>query len=202
MALVALSVLGLWIRATRPVDAHLGNLLDLFNLDAECNIPTWFSSALMLVSAILLFAIGGRDRTVALRWHALGVIFVLMSMDEVAQLHERLGKRIIPVEGIVGPAGFNWVLLAVPFAIAVAIAYLPLLRRLPAGTRWGMIAAGAIFVSGAAGLEAVGGRLVGCSGWGTLSYTIVSQVEETLELVGLYVFARTLWGYLSGLTAA
>ena len=62
----------------------------LFDLDNESSIPTWFSSAQLVVIATLLYAI---SKTYSrYRWfYALGaIIFVYLSIDETVQLHERL----------------------------------------------------------------------------------------------------------------
>ena len=60
----------------------------LFNLGEEANFPTWFSSVLLLISALLLLAIGvvtksegGNGRY----WMLLSGIFAFLSLDEVAR---------------------------------------------------------------------------------------------------------------------
>src|SRR3982751_4790319 len=61
-------------------------------LDGECNIPSWFSSCLLLVCALLLALIAAAQRQRPKAWFghwlALALIFGFLSLDETAQLHE------------------------------------------------------------------------------------------------------------------
>jgi hypothetical protein len=200
VVLVALSALGLWISGTFRLQQEQRSVLMLFELDGENNLPTWFSSSLLLATAAMLLVIAHRARAAgapfARHWTFLGAAFLLMSIDEITQVHERIGKHILPFEGILGPAAFNWVFLAAALVAVVGLLYLPFLRHLPERTRRGMLVGGAIFVTGAVGVEAVSGKLVGLYGFGHLGYKIVAQLEEVLELAGSYRFARATWGHL------
>jgi len=62
----------------------------LFDLDNESSIPTWFSSAQLVVIATLLWAISRSYSRY--RWfYVLGaIVFLFLSIDETVQLHERL----------------------------------------------------------------------------------------------------------------
>jgi len=62
----------------------------LFDLDNESSIPTWFSSAQLVVIATLLWAISKSYSRY--RWfYVLGaIVFLFLSIDETVQLHERL----------------------------------------------------------------------------------------------------------------
>jgi hypothetical protein len=198
-ALIALSVAGQWLAraAGIPRGSPARTLVDLFYLDAEGNVPTWFSSSLMLVSAAILAAIGARRRAAGLpqanHWTVLGAGFVLMSIDEITQVHERIAKYLLPFDGGFGPAAFNFVYLGAVVTAAVGVAYVPFLRRLPPAARRGMLAAGALFVGGAVGVEVLGAWLLGTVGPADPRYVVVAHLEEGLELAGVYLFARTVW---------
>lgn len=75
----------------KPVHA----ITELVDLNGEANLPAWYSSALLLILALLLsvFAVGKADlhkKRSYLLFTAPALFFVL-SLDEIAQIHERLG---------------------------------------------------------------------------------------------------------------
>src|SRR3990167_8888477 len=74
---------------------YAGGFVPLFDLNTEKNVPTWFSSALLLACAFVLWRIA--DKTALHKgpdvghWRLLSLGFVVLSMDETATLHERIG---------------------------------------------------------------------------------------------------------------
>lgn len=73
-------------------------LIHTFDLDAECNLPTWFSSIQLFCVSILLgiFAYYNFNKSKPRSWFLilLPVLFLICSADEVAQFHEHIGKII------------------------------------------------------------------------------------------------------------
>lgn len=67
----------------------------LFAVTSEQNIPTWFSSGLLLVAAVAATGVAAlvpRDRRqLRLSWCVLAVVLAALSIDDAAALHERLG---------------------------------------------------------------------------------------------------------------
>ena len=107
-----------WLNTLVVDHALLGEVREsfvrLFRVDGETNIPTWYSSSLLLLCALVLAVIGkmklqGYDRY-ALHWVLLSGGFVYLSLDEAAVLHEMLNK---PAVALISPAG----LLAFPWVI-------------------------------------------------------------------------------------
>jgi hypothetical protein len=89
-----------WRAGEGAVEWKFGFLSRLFDLDAEMNIPTWYSSAQLLLVALLLgvFAWAKWDRAklkASLGLVAAAGLFALLSMDEVACLHENLGGKLV-----------------------------------------------------------------------------------------------------------
>jgi hypothetical protein len=70
----------------------------MFDLDGEKNIPTWYASAKLLAVAALLALValnaGRRDRLTQLVLLMPVALFVFLSIDEVASIHEMLGGNI------------------------------------------------------------------------------------------------------------
>jgi hypothetical protein len=69
----------------------------LIDLNAEANLPAWYSSIqLFLVAALLAFFVYAEfDKRRLLSWTlpAWPLLFVLLSIDEIAQIHEWLGGK-------------------------------------------------------------------------------------------------------------
>jgi hypothetical protein len=176
----------------------------IINLDGEGTLPAWYSSALMLLAAVLLFTLhrlSVRARPENARpWLVLALIFLLLSLDEAASLHDALTEPLRNVLGTTeGFLYFAWVVAAAPLLVAAAIGFLPLLRRLPPAIARRMMLAGAMFVLGALGMEMVGASQFDGSA-GNARYHMAVALEEIGEMTGLVLFVLVLYD-LVALTA-
>lgn len=135
----------------------------------------------------VLFTIAGLEcRTkcpYARSWSGLAVIFLLLSIDETIQFYELVSDVLKETFDLSGFFYFAWVVPAAIFVLILAGVYLRFLWRLPARTRYLMLAAGGLFLSGALGVEAVTARYVEGNGFTNLTYAALSTVEEFLEMV-------------------
>lgn len=183
---------------------NLHGLIPQFDLGAENNIPTWYSSVALLVSAIVLIVIGigkksAGDRYAA-HWLALGAIFGGLSMDEMASLHEMtmpLFRSLL--EGSSYGGGylwFSWVIAGGIFVMLVGLAYLRFLAHLPAKTRWLFLLAAALYVGGAIGMEMIGAKQHYLFGRNNYQYALIVGMEETCEMAGIALFIYALLSYL------
>lgn len=68
--------------------------------------------------------------------------------------------------------------------------------KLPRRSRWLFVLAGALYVGGALGVEALSGRQEWLHGGHTAGYHAVITVEELLEMAGLVVFIFALLDYI------
>ncbi len=150
----------------------------LFDLDGEANAPAWFSSVLLLRCAMASSRRGLR---------ALAGVFVLLSLDEVAMVHERAAAALL---GARVPWPWPWVMGAVVVA-ALGAALVPSLRALGRGERARAIVAGVVYVGGALGVEAVAQRWAEGHGWANAGYVAMTAVEEGMEMMGAVLFV---WG--------
>jgi hypothetical protein len=100
---------------------HIHNFT-LFNFDMEANIPTYFSSFILLFSGILLGLIAywtkGQKHQYVLHWAFLSLIFVYISLDETAQIHELL---ITPLRSMFSLKGIFYFASVIPGIIVAAI---------------------------------------------------------------------------------
>jgi hypothetical protein len=179
---------------------YSNRFIRMFNLGVEATVPTWYPSILLLLSAVILGLIAHAKRQLhqpyVLHWAALGLIFLLFSIDEVAMFHERLGGFLSKHVETSGVLYYPWVVPGAIFTLSVAIAYLRFLWHLPADTRWLIIAAGLIFVTGALGVEMIAARHHDLYGYETFTYAMLETAEETLEMLGVVLFIFALLHYL------
>ena len=185
-AVAALSAAGLilvYLRFEHDV-AYAYGLVPLFDPSREANVPTWFSSALLLLSAGALVQVRGPDRR---WWLLLAAVLVLASLDETANLHELLSRqarrRFQP--------GFGqlWVLMLGPAALVfLAVCARFMLRQEPAVRRsFGLGAA--LFVGGALGVEVVE-IVFERRQSGALAVALTMLAQEVIELLGAVVLLR------------
>ena len=197
-ALVVLSVAGqVALRLAAPEVPAWEPVPRRLNLDSEASVPMYVSAILLLTAGGLL-ALTARVTGVGWRsrWAALGVVFVLLSMDEAMMLHESL---VDPVRSALDTSGvfyFAWVIPGAVFVAVVGAAYVPFLLRQPPWLRRQMMAAGALYVGGALGMELVGGALVSAGSAESWAYLATATIEETGELAGVSLFVYALVRHL------
>jgi len=199
--------------------------LRIFDVGEERSIPTWFESIQFLLCSMLLAVIAvakkQRNDRYSLHWSVLSAIFLLLSLDEVASIHEAIGaqsERLL--HGTTGftPSGaisFFWVVPGGLFVFIVLLAYLRFLAHLPKRTRRWFVFAGAVFVLGALGFEMLSaqvssssggianffGMALGLSGHSTraipkIMIGLQTCVEEMFEMLGLTAFVYVLLAYI------
>ena len=131
--------LALYLGEALIFKGHLHRLVRLFNLSNEANVPTYFSSMLLLVPAVLLMVIGivkRRDHAAFARhWQFLGFIFLCLSLDETACIHESLIGPLRSMLHATGVFYFTWVIPAVILVFIVGLTYLRFILALPRVTR-------------------------------------------------------------------
>ena len=176
--------------------------IEFFGVSGEGKLPTYYSGSTMLFAAALLGFISVRAPARGLfraHWAALGVIFALMAMDELVQIHELSTRTLRGFFGITGgPLYHAWVIPAMVFLIAMAVAYVPFLLKLPARSRALFVAAGTIYVGGALGMEMVGSAYAAEHGH-DLAYGVIATLEELGEMAGMVVFIYALMDHLERL---
>jgi len=193
-----LAVLGLVTQVLSPGESELYTWAYVFDLDADATLPAWFQTAMLLASGALLWKIGSSrdpDDRFSRHWKILAGVFVYLSADESASLHETLGFWISEHTAWGKSLGvYVWLIPALTLFAGLGIASWKFLRHLPPRTRTAMVIAAVVYVAGAAGMEVVEALLDRL--WGSLSFSLLTIVEETLEMAGLVIFIHALLSYL------
>jgi hypothetical protein len=195
-ALVALA--GLVVEALGEALAlpKKSGVVPMFSLSYEQNIPTWYSSALLLSCSLLLavIALGARRAQAGYvgHWWLLAGGFLYISMDETACIHE--GVSHFFHQG--GVLFFGWVIPAGILVIGLGAAFVRFLSHLPKRTRVQFIVAGAIYVFGALVMDLPLGWWTEREGDKNFVYAAIDWVEESMELLGMSLFLLSLLSYL------
>lgn len=176
----------------------------MFNLNEEQNVPTFYSALLLLASAALLAILAAaarrndRSRRDAWYWGGLAALFLFLSVDEAASIHELLLRRVGSAAGTSDLLHLDWVVPYVGAGAIVALLYARFLLRLPRVIGIRIVAAGTIFVAGAAGIELIGSAVLRENDYdyGTLPMNLLFLAEETLEMLGVAYFITALLRYV------
>lgn len=178
----------------------LVSFLDLFSVNAEQTIPTWYATILLLASAVLLAVITAVKRQThdpyARYWAGLSLIFVYLSLDEGAAIHELFSTPLETTFNTTGYLAFAWLIVFVPLLLIFALFYLRFLLHLPPRIRNLFILAGLTYVGGAVIVEAISANRYALAGGVTFSYLAIATVEELLEMWGVALFIYALLSYM------
>jgi hypothetical protein len=199
--LIVLSLVGQAMVLYLPDFPLRDGVANTLYIDREQNVPTLYSSMALLVAASLSGLIAfaharGRGRDVR-SWAVLAVVFLLMAVDESAGLHEESAEPLRELLGIErGPLFFAWVIPGAAVVVLLAAMLARFLQHLPKSTRRRFLAAGALYVGGAIGVEMVGGWYASGRGTSELGYVLIATVEEALEMLGIAVLVHALLAYI------
>lgn len=174
----------------------------LFDLNREANIPTWFSSILLILNAFTLAIIAIHTKaqrgSYHTQWFVLAAIFLYLSIDEAALLHEMMEKPVRRAFDLKGYLYFAWIIPAVCFLVVLGVYIRRLLFDLPKMTRWLFVIAGCVYVVGAVGMEMIGSNIFYThGGHKPIAYYLWATMEETFEMVGLIIFFYALLDYVA-----
>lgn len=180
-----------------PEESFGYEVVKLFWLDSEHNIPTLYQCSVMFAASVLFVLVGKRYRRVrlgsAMPWYALAIGFTFLAWDEGAQIHETIGIHFgTSFHG-------SWLYFYVPAAAALFALLVPFLLRLPARTRWLLIASGAFYGGGAIGVELISQLYAGADSRTSPIYAGLATLEEVLEMFGVALLIFTLLDHLGRL---
>ena len=180
-----------------------------FNFVEEGNLANFYQGLQLVLAAVLLLIVWrgkvqSRERHRG-HWLGLGLIFLFLGADEIAQIHETTIANTIAalrhsesggMATEVAAAGLRhsepdktgWFWLYVPLLAAFGAAYLPFLMRLPRRIAVLFIVAGAIYVGGAIGVEKFVNWFAGKYGDDTVGYVLIDNLGEFMESTGIALF--------------
>ncbi len=164
----------------------------IFDVDEEDSFPTWYSaSALLLTSGCLWVkarSSGRKQDSLVWHWYGLAIGFLLLSVDEIAGVHETFNSVI----------EISWAIPGGILALFLAGVYLMFLLQIERRLAVQFILGGALFVGGAVGVELLTEPYLENDELNTLPYNLWTAVEEGMEMGGVLVFLRALLYSMKG----
>jgi len=202
--IIVLSALGALALYSTFVLGHgsVYGLVPMLLLNAEGNIPTFFSSAnLILCSALLLIAGAGAkqsDQPFAIAWTVLGLLALLVALDEGVQIHELLDhnrewtKSLFKADGaLAGP----WVVVYGALVLGFLIGFTRFFLHLPPKYKLLFASGAALFVGAAIGLEMIGAEVWTADGK-SFRFEIINWIEEVFEMSAVTLINASLLSYI------
>jgi hypothetical protein len=199
---------------------HLTGGWSVINLDEEGNLSAWYSSTKLLSLAVLCGIIWATERNqqaaqrrkLTFLWLVVALIFLGLSMDETASLHERLARTVMEesdvgldiretvLDGDATKDSFAWVLLLSPFIVATIIFFVSFFytRLFRSGTGFVLAMCALALFTLAVALEATIYFLPSFSEWTAVElekYKRFIGFEEAGELLGSTLFLLAFYRY-------
>jgi hypothetical protein len=177
------------------------------DLNAEGNLPTWYSVVLLASSAAAVAAVAAqrraRRRPDASTWFGLAAVVALMSLDEMVSLHEAAGHVLDDHVDVPLLGKYAWIVPGTAAAIAAAMVLLRAVRSLPLITRQRLVGAATVFVGSALGIEVLEALLLN-DGHNYLGdgMHILTGTQECLEMAGVILFLRAMLGEVRRISAS
>lgn len=175
-------------------------IIPLLYVDYEANLPTWYSSIALLTASVVVCFIALSKRAqkdrYTFHWFFLSGLFFLLSVDEVATIHE---CAIEPMRKLIDASGvlhYAWVIPGGIFVLMVGGFMMRFVFSLPARTRNLFMIAGAVFVGGAIGVEMISAFHAFSHGEKNLLYSLIITFEEAMEMLGVIIFIHANLEYL------
>lgn len=189
LGLTALSYLMPTFGGHHPIYARDGEIGNWFNVDEEANLATWWGTMLLGGGGLLYLLGAWIARATRARgtfaWVLLGLLLLVMSLDEASQMHENLARFGQVVDSPFANE-YGWLIIGIPAAVVVVgIAAFSGLR-LPLRSLVVLTIGFVLFFAGAVGVEAVqseGADTI--EPLATMSY----HLEEILEMAGASLLA-------------
>lgn len=217
LAAIVLVLLALHVFSVFYLRISLGHdfvygLISTFDFDAEGSLPTWFSFLLIMGASIASLLAGldavQRDPPLKIYWFVLSGLLCFVSIDEQAQLHEKL---VYLIRGR-GLFFYGWVLVYGPIVILLALWFARFLLKLPRPTAIALVGAGAIYVTGAVGFELIESKIAESKVQSSIvddaalhdrelqvdvPYQVAVTFEESFEMTGMIICLIAVLSYLS-----
>ena len=169
----------------------LESLYRMLGVDFEGNLPTWYSSVLLLAIAAASAVLAAARRQGGDRlwrgWLVFALLMGALSADEAAGLHE---LTVMPLRALLRDNPWLRYPLVLPGAAAAALVYAGLarfFRALDQATRHRLYAGFGLLLAGALGLETISGWYDPVLHGPSLTYILLSTAEEACEIAGALV---------------
>lgn len=177
-----------------------------FNFVEEGNLANYYQGIQLLINCGLLLLIWSITRKAngprCGHWLALTWIFLFLSADEVAQIHETTIAPLVAAARNNEEGKTGWMLVYLPLLAIFGLAYIPFLKHLPRKIAILFIVSGLIYIGGAVVFEKVANWFADSYGDDNAGYVLIDNFSEFLESAGQALFCYTLLSFLSGIATS
>jgi len=188
---IVILVIYFWIDNPKEFD-----FIPMFDLDMESNIPSLFSSLLFAISSFLFYLLSQIQKEKYKYWLGLSLLFLFLSFDESAKIHEKLGDYTENFISATGYFYYPWFISYSLFVFILALFYFKFFFNMPKKVFFSFMLSATIFLIGAIGFDILGAKEASEFGENTLTYCIYYSIEESLEMFGLIYLISILLGLL------
>ena len=169
----------------------------VFNIDQEANIPTWFTAGvafyLAMMASIIALAVKSQGKS-AWAWRGIALMSIYISMDELAGFHE-LAIDPIRDNWEISPWLYqSWIIPAMALVVLISIIYSRFVWKLPMYSKFYLLLGGLIYLTGAIGVESIGGFVLNTQGLNDW-YVQLAHIEEFMEMMGLIIILYSVVEY-------
>lgn len=179
------------------------NIVQLFSLDGEGNVPALFSTLMIFLAAFLFLLVALIKRTLKDQyvghWTILSLGFLMMAVDEGLALHELLTHPVrVQIESEKGLGLFYhaWVVPAIAVVALIIVGFTRFFLHLQSPMRLKFFIAASLYLTGVIGFEMIGGYYAEAYGISNFTYVLIFTAEESLELSGIVMLIWTLLLYI------
>lgn len=186
---------------------HVMGLVPMFDFYEEHNIPTYFSSINLLLTAALLYwiaeMVARTSRQMAIPWRVLCFGFLFMSIDEFCDARmilSTLSKAALSSQNVTAIPYFSvaWTIPITAIVILLAVYFIPFLLRLRQVYLINFAVAGTLFVFATLGLETIEGfHTIETKGVRDFTFMLYVTVEEIIEIFSIIYFQHYLIAYMA-----
>jgi hypothetical protein len=179
-------------------------ILELFNMDADKNIPIFFYITLLILCSLLLLSISilkaQQKSPQSNSWLILTFIFLVLSLEKAVRFQEYFFSPIKQFLTNEQTSIIKYFPFIIVILIALGLIYYSLIfiQKLPANNKRSFIIATCIYLSGAIILDLVGSAFYDPGGLHNLTYNILGVVEESVEMIGIIIFINTFLNIIRG----
>jgi hypothetical protein len=176
----------------------------VFSLGRESSIPTWYNSIVLFILAVLtaIITLGevADKRRFTRQWGWLSLIFLAMSMEEVAAIREFvLTARIRDLLHTSGIFYYAWVIPGMVLVLLFFVLYVNFILKLPRFVRLMFIIGAFVYVAGVIGvelLESYTHNVLPPSLLQTRLSQIIEVAEEVCEIGGVIILIYAMLVYI------
>lgn len=185
---------------------YVFGIVPMFDFYEEGNIPTYFSTINLLLTAGLLHSIAEMvsrtSRRLAIPWRVLAFGFLFMSIDEFCDARmiiSTMSKALMNSQNITSVPYFSvaWTVPITAIVILLAVYFVPFLLRLRKVYLINFAIAGSLFVLATLGLETIEGyHAKETQGVRDFTFMVYVTIEEIIEIFAIIYFQHYLIAYM------